>query len=208
MTQNEEFETIKEFAETNRDMFPDGRNVLFYRSKKYKYFSDEHLNKLKDKFINSRNFGNNDVSTIPDNAVYFYIKKKFNKNDEEIEIIKEHHNMSMGVEDLIGHRLEEYIYSEAGINNWIWCSGNVLRSIDFIKKETNGDVINWKMLQVKNSDNSENSSSKKIRKGTKITHWFRRYSKRNMHNWEKLHKILEIETLTEENFIKFLEEKI
>ena len=189
-------------------MFPDGGNVLFYRSKNYKYFSDEHLNELKDKFINSRNFGNNDVSTIPDNAVYFYIKKKFNKNDEEIETIKEHHNMSMGVEDLIGHRLEEYIYSEAGINNWIWCSGNVLRSIDFIKKETNGNVINWKMLQVKNSDNSENSSSKKIRKGTEIKHWFRRYSKRNKHNWEKLHEILEIETLTEENFIKFLEEKI
>ncbi len=79
MTQNEEFETIKEFAETNRDMFPDGGNVLFYRSKKYKYFSDEHLNKLKDKFINSRNFGNNDVSTIPDNAVYFYIKKNLTK---------------------------------------------------------------------------------------------------------------------------------
>ena len=37
--------------------------------------------------------------------------------------------MSMGVEDLIGHRLEEYIYSEAGNNNWIWCSGNVLLTI-------------------------------------------------------------------------------
>ena len=208
MTLNEEFETIKEFAETNKDMFPDGGNVLFFRSKKYKYFSDEHLSVLKDKFVNSRNFGNKDVATIPDNAVYSYIKKKFDKNDEEIKTIKEHHNMSMGVEDLIGHRLEEYIYSEAGNNNWIWCSGNVLRSIDFIKKEIDGDVINWKMLQVKNSDNSENSSSKNIRKGTKIKHWFRRFSKQNKHNWEKLHEILEIETLTEENFIKFLEEKI
>ena len=208
MTLNEEFETIKEFAETNKDMFPDGGNVLFFRSKKYKYFSDEHLSVLKDKFVNSRNFGNKDVATIPDNAVYSYIKKKFDKNDEEIKTIKEHHNMSMGVEDLIGHRLEEYIYSEAGNNNWIWCSGNVLRSIDFIKKETDGDVINWKMLQVKNSDNSENSSSKNIRKGTKIKHWFRRFSKQNKHNWEKLHEILEIETLTEENFIKFLAEKI
>ena len=194
MTLNEEFETIKEFAETNKDMFPDGGNVLFFRSKKYKYFSDEHLSVLKDKFVNSRNFGNKDVATIPDNAVYSYIKKKFDKNDEEIKTIKEHHNMSMGVEDLIGHRLEEYIYSEAGNNNWIWCSGNVLRSIDFIKKETDGDVINWKMLQVKNSDNSENSSSKNIRKGTKIKHWFRRFSKQNKHNWEKLHEILEIET--------------
>ncbi len=114
----------------------------------------------------------------------------------------------MGVEDLIGHKLEEYIYSEASPNDWIWCSGNVLRSIDFIKKETNGDKINWRMLQVKNSDNSENSSSKKIRKGTQIKHWFRRFSKQNKHNWEKLHKILDINSLTEKNFIKHLEEKI
>jgi len=208
MTLNEEFEIIKEFAKTNKDMFPDGGNILFFRSKKFKYFSDEHLNNLKDKFINSRNFENKDVSTIPDNAVYLYIKKKFDKTDEEIETIKEHHNISMGVEDLIGHKLEEYIYSEASTNDWIWCSGNVLRSIDFIKKETNGEEINWKMLQVKNSDNSENSSSKKIREGTQIKHWFRRFSKQNKHNWEKLHKILDINSLTEENFIKHLEEKI
>ena len=50
--------------------------------------------------------------------------------------------------------------------------------------------------------------SKKIRKGTQIKHWFRRFSKQNKHNWEKLHKILDINSLTEENFIKHLEEKI
>jgi hypothetical protein len=32
----------------------------------------------------------------------------------------------MSVEDLIGHTLEEYIYSETSSNdNWIWCSGNI-----------------------------------------------------------------------------------
>ena len=108
MTLNEEFETIKEFAETNKDMFPDGGNVLFFRSKKYKYFSDEHLSVLKDKFVNSRNFGNKDVATIPDNV--FILIKKFDKNDEEIKIIKDI-TTEYGVEDLIGHRLEEYIYS-------------------------------------------------------------------------------------------------
>ena len=89
MTQNEEFEIIKEFAKENKNMFPDGGNVFFFRSKKYKYFSDEHLDSLKYKFINSRNFKNKDVSTIPDNAVYIYIKKKFNKTDNEIDTIKE-----------------------------------------------------------------------------------------------------------------------
>ena len=52
------------------------------------------------------------------------------------------------------------------------------------------------------------SFSKKIREGTQIKHWFRRFSKQNKHNWEKLHKILDINSLTEENFIKHLEEKI
>ena len=84
MTPDEEFEIIKEFAEANKDMFPDGGKVLFFRSKKFKYFSDEHLSNLKDQFINSRNFKNKEVSTIPDNAVYLYIKKKFNKTFKEI----------------------------------------------------------------------------------------------------------------------------
>ena len=116
--------------------------------------------------------------------------------------------MGMSAEDLIGHTLEEYIYSETKSENWIWCSGSILRSIDFIKKETVGENTIWKMLQVKNSDNSENSSSKKVREGTPIKHWFRRFSKRKAHNWEKLNELMNNENLSEDNFLNYLKNNI
>ena len=208
MNIDEEFEIIKEFAKANKDMFADGGNVLLNRSKKNDYFSEKHLKQIKESFITSRNFKNSEVSTVPDEAVYIYIKGKLNKSDEEIDAIKEAHNIGMNVEDLIGHTLEEYIYSKSSDQGWIWCSGNILRSIDFIKKEVDGENINWQMLQVKNSDNSENSSSRKVREGTPIKHWFRRFSKRKAHNWEKLNIILGMESLSEENFLEFLKKKI
>ena len=207
MSLDEEFEIIKEFAKENASMFPDGGKVLSYRSKKIDYFSDEHLEQIKESFIKARTFENKEVSTVPDDAVYTYIKKKFNKTDEEIKLIKESHNIGMSVEDLIGHTLEEYIYSETSSDKWIWCSGNILRSIDFIKKEEIEDKINWKMLQIKNSDNSENSSSKKVRQGTPIKHWFRRFSKRKAYNWKELNELMDVKNLSEKSFIKYLKKK-
>ena len=125
MKPEEEFEIIKEFAKANKDMFADGGNVLLNRSKKNDYFSEKHLKQIKESFIASRNFKNSEVSTVPDEAVYIYIKNKLNKSDEEIDAIKEAHNIGMNVEDLIGHTLEEYIYSKSSDQGWIWCSGNI-----------------------------------------------------------------------------------
>ena len=208
MKLDEEFKIIKEFAKENKNLFSDGKKILSHRSKKVDYFSNQHLDQIKENFIESRDFKNKEVSTVPDDAVYIYIKKKFNKTDKEIKLIKESHNMGMSAEDLIGHTLEEYIYSETNSENWIWCSGNILRSIDFIKKEIDGENTIWKMLQIKNSDNSENSSSKKVREGTPIKHWFRRFSKRKAHNWEKLNELMSNKNLSEENFLKYLKNKI
>ena len=207
MNTDQEFEIIKEFAEANENLFPDGGKVLLNRSKKIDYFSDKHLEQLKVGFVKSRKFQITEVSTVPDEAVYFYIKEKLKKTDDEIELIKESHNIGMGVEDLIGHTLEEYIYDQAKAQDWIWCSGNIIRSIDFIKKEIDGENIKWQMLQVKNSDNSENSSSKKVRKGTPIKMWFRRFSKKYVYNWEELHVLMGSTDLSEENFLKFLDNK-
>ena len=84
MNIDEEFEIIKEFAKANKDMFADGENVLLNRSKKNDYFSEKHLKQIKESFITSRNFKNSEVSTVPDEAVYIYIKGKLDKSDEEI----------------------------------------------------------------------------------------------------------------------------
>ena len=181
MSLDQEFKSIKQFNDDNIDtLFShlEKSNILNYRkNKNYTYGSNEHYEKLKEKFINGRSIKiKKDQLSEPDPALYFAIKTKLKIDDEEeLKVIQKHHNLCMDMENIIGELLEEYIYSNCKNEGWIWCSGNIVRSIDFIKKNDDGS---WQMLQIKNSDNSENSSSRSVREGTPIKPWFRRFSKR------------------------------
>ena len=55
----------------------------------------------------------------------------------------------------------------------------LVKKIDFIKIENN----KYRLLQIKNRDNSENSSSAAIRDDTTIEKWFRTYSLTGKTNW-------------------------
>ena len=72
---------------------------------------------------------------------------------------------------MIGQLLERYIINAAKDYGWIF-TAECVKAVDFLKKEEN----NWIPLQIKNSDNTENSSASAIRNGTKIQKWFRRFS--------------------------------
>jgi hypothetical protein len=90
----------------------------------------------------------------------------------------------MGAENLVGDLLERYLASVMEPRGWIWCSGAMVKAVDFVKSPTQvGEK--WRMLQVKNRDNSENSSSSAIRAGTNIEKWFRTFSKKTGSNWDK-----------------------
>ena len=64
----------------------------------------------------------------------------------------------MTYETILGSFLEEFVYINLKDLGWIWCSGNIVQDIDFIKntdeKNTN---YNWVSLQIKTSDNTENA---------------------------------------------------
>ena len=214
MKSDPEFEIIKEFEKNNQNIFTDGEPFNKYRSKKIIYRSNEHLEILRDRFLNDRPLiknnrtpDKNKKSVVPDTAIYEYIKEKYNFDDEKILLVRDYHNMAMDAENRFGYYLEEFIYSKIKKKNWIWCTGSILRSIDFIKKDTKNKKEPWVMLQIKNSDNSENSSSNKIRKGTNIKKWFRRFSMRNATNWDKLGDITSCDKLSENNFLEFLRKK-
>ena len=56
------------------------------------------------------------------------------------------------------------------------------------------------MLQVKTSNNSENSSSIRVRNGTEIRIWFRRFfNKANTFNWVALNEIIGRDIFNEED---------
>jgi len=141
--------------------------------------------------------------TYPDPIQEIILKTKFEKySDEEIKKIVFGHSFLMSVENIIGDLLEEYLSIKLKPKGWFCCWGSTIDAVDFCK-------INGELLQVKNSDNSENSSSSRVRNGTQIEKWFRRFSrKENTFNWEVLITKTGINEMGEEDFRNFVQKTI
>ena len=88
---------------------------------------------------------------------------------------------------------------------WVWCTGSFVKAIDFVKPpDAKGGT--WMELQVKNRNNSENSSSSAIRSGTSIKKWFRTFSTKSETNWGAFPDPALRRYLSEEGFIAFVRE--
>ncbi len=148
-----------------------------------------------------------DSSTVPDEMVSVIMEKAYGYTAEECEKIKIEHQHSMCAENCVGNLLERYLDSQLRQSNWNWCCGEFVKAIDFIAKNQDGD---WVALQIKNRDNSENSSSSAIRDGTRIQKWFRSFSKdtkkgRNCFtNWSNLPPLMQGYNLNENDFKTFV----
>ena len=108
--------------------------------------------------------------TIPDPRVKDILEAAYRVEPPMLEAAIGYHMEAMGAENFLGWILESYIASEAEPLGWAWCSGTMIRAVDFICPMQGGT---WKLLQVKNRSNSENSSSSRVRLGTSIEMWFR-----------------------------------
>lgn len=124
--------------------------------------------------------------TIPDSAVSLVMLEVFGYAEADIERIKLEHQRAMSAENCVGALLERYIDSVLRPHGWCWCCGSFVKAVDFIQRDSDE---NWLVLQIKNRDNSENSSSSAIRKGTSIQKWFRTYSRKSATNWENVPSI-------------------
>lgn len=121
-------------------------------------------------------------ATVPDEMVSLILHEYFNVPLEDLDRAKREHSLSMGAENLVGELLERYLASVLEPKGWVWCSGSMIRAVDFIKPPLS-ESGEYRLLQVKNRDNSENSSSSAIRTGTSIEKWFRTFSKKTGSNW-------------------------
>lgn len=121
------------------------------------------------------------------------------------ERIKKEHQHSMSAENCVGALLERYLDSVLRTEGWHWCCGDFVKAVDFINQDEDGK---WIALQVKNRDNSENSSSSAIRNGTPIQKWFRSFSKKPKTNWDNLPPAMRNKGLSEEGFLTFIENYI
>ncbi|KQQ94956.1 SinI family restriction endonuclease [Massilia sp. Leaf139] len=121
-------------------------------------------------------------ATVPDEMVSLILQEYFGIPAANLARAKEEHALSMGAENMVGDLLERYIASVAEPLGWIWCSGSIVKAVDFIKPPALPGGP-WTVLQIKNRDNSENSSSSAIRIGTLIEKWHRTFSKKAGSNW-------------------------
>lgn len=139
--------------------------------------------------------------TIPDEIVSIVMREAYGYTAENLEQIKIQHQRSMNAENCVGALLERYLDSILRPHNWYWCCGSFVKAIDFIRKN---DDDTWYALQIKNRDNSENSSSMAIREGTSIQKWFRSFSRNRRTNWDNLPPLMQGFSLSEIGFIDFV----
>jgi len=141
-------------------------------------------------------------TTIPDKVVSIILNKYFEVPSKKLVEAEKLHSLSMIAENLVGDLLERYIAVVMEQHGWVWCSGSIVKVVDFIYLDSQNI---WQSLQVKNRDNSENSSSAAIRKGTKIKKWFRTFSKKEGYNWDNFPSLEGKEKLSEKGFRSYAE---
>jgi hypothetical protein len=139
--------------------------------------------------------------TIPDNMASIVMMEAFGYSYKDSERIKIEHQLAMSAENCVGALLERYLDSVLRPNGWHWCCGSFVKAIDFIRRNQNGD---WLALQIKNRDNSENSSSSAIRNGKPIQKCFRSYSRTGETNWANLPPLMQGFDLSEQGFAHFV----
>ncbi|WP_227726520.1 SinI family restriction endonuclease [Yersinia proxima] len=141
-------------------------------------------------------------ATVPDEMVGVVLHVFFDFNKDDLPRVQKEHSFSMGAENIIGELLERYLAHKLEPHGWIWCSGTIVKAVDFVK--LNEKDNSWTLLQVKNRDNTENSSSSAIRHGTKIIKWFRTFSKKKGSNWDGFPDEVSTQHLSEEDFEDFV----
>lgn len=165
-------------------------------------FMKKWTNKFTNSYFNRPSQRiSNPIGTRHDPILDEIISSRINHTSDDLENIKYGHRLSMSAENIAGAFLEEYIAQKIISQGWHCCWGDTMKSIDFCS-------VDDQLLQVKNSDNSENSSSKTVRDGTTINHWFRRFSRTGATNWSALNVLVGIENendkLDEDSFRAFV----
>lgn len=146
----------------------------------------------------SRRAGN-PSKTVPDSLmkeIYQSLHPKL--SDAIVQTVASGHSTMMTIENIVGDMLEEYLSIKLAAHGWKCCWGTTVKSVDFINKD-------GRLLQVKTSDNSENSSSSAIRQGTSIEKWYRRVStKADTYCWDELVQLTKDKTISEAGFRTFV----
>ncbi|WP_085630690.1 SinI family restriction endonuclease [Pseudomonas sp. R16(2017)] len=195
----EPFTTVVSFLKDNPDYAPKD-------SKKAPLGSPEYIGKLAKKFSDGRAPKQLKApKTVQDPIISVILQSHGNYTPDELQKLRKEHELAMAAENLTGDLLEDYIASKAEPNGWVQCSGYTAKRVDFIKRADDGS--NWTKLQVKNRDNSENSSSRSVRDGKSIQKWHRTHAKKEGSNWHKFPDEQLTQQMSEEDFLDYVAQR-
>jgi hypothetical protein len=202
--QGEEAGLVEAFAEVC-DFLADNPNSLSWRYKNNapSVFAISGLQLLAQKYFSSYRKSDLPVNprTVPDEIVSLVMMEAFGYTKHDAERIKIEHQLAMSAENCVGALLERYLDQALRPYGWYWCCGSFVKAVDFIRRDQHGA---WLALQIKNRDNSENSSSSAIRHGTIIQKWFRTFSRTGATNWPNLPPLMQGYNLTEQGFENYV----
>jgi hypothetical protein len=141
----------------------------------------------------------NPSSTIPDTLVSFiYNQLHTELSKEQVSVAAYAHSTMMTIENIVGDMLEEFLSIKLKPKGWVCCWGTTIKAVDFCHSDGT-------LLQIKTSDNSENSSSSAVRNGTNISKWCRRKSQQlDGYYWEGIQELTGETSLNETEFRKFV----
>lgn len=141
-------------------------------------------------------------TTKPDTLTSILLERLYEHDIKSRELIANQYLEQKRTEMISGQLLELYIQRESLDYSRDWYfSGKIIKDVDFIKKNESG----WITLQIKNSDNTENNASSKVRDNTTIKKWVRRHSKKeDIFYWEKFPDKIFKEKLNEKTFRNFI----
>ena len=141
-------------------------------------------------------------TTKPDTLTSILLERLYDHDIKSRELIAKQYLDQKRTEMISGQLLELYIQRESldYSRDWFF-SGKIIKDVDFIKKNESG----WIALQIKNSDNTENNASSKVRNNTTIKKWVRRHSKKkDIFYWEKFPDKIFKEKLNEKTYRNFI----
>lgn len=142
----------------------------------------------------------NVMGTVADPILGHIISARLPKlTSKDLELINHAHRLDMAAENINGVLLEEFLAQELLEFGWHCAWGESVKAVDFVNS-------NGRLLQVKNRDNSENSSSSQVREGTTIEKWYRIRSGRVEYKWEALNRINDTDKFCEESYVTFARE--
>lgn len=153
----------------------------------------------------------NPKGSANDPALPVIVQENKQYSEQQITQAIRDHNLFMNAENIQGQLLEEYINTCARNDGWIWAEGETMRACDFARFNPITHIP--ELVQIKNRDNTENSSSAAIRQGTQIMKWNRLKTRHKQgkpyatFQWDKLNEIMHLapqNQMSEEKYNQFL----